>query len=54
MPLVRESDPPLRSVEDEIVEAFERALKTKWREDKTPLVWSPLTRTRSRRIRRRC
>ena len=38
MPSVRESEPPLRSVENEIVEALERALKTKWREDGTPLV----------------
>ena len=32
---------PLRSVEDEIVEALERALKTKWQEDGTPHVLEP-------------
>ena len=38
MPSVRGSESPLRSVEDEIVQALEWALKTKWPEDGTPHV----------------
>jgi hypothetical protein len=41
MPSVRGSEAPLRSVEDEIVEALECALKTKWQEDGTPHVLEP-------------
>ena len=41
MPSVRGPESPLRSVEDEIVEALECALKTKWQEDGTPYVLEP-------------
>ena len=41
MPSVRRSEPPLPSVENEIVGALERALKTKWRVDGKPLVLEP-------------
>ena len=41
MPSVRGSESPLRSVEDEIVQALERALKTKWPQDGIPDVLEP-------------
>jgi hypothetical protein len=41
MPSVRGPESPLRSVEDEVVEALECALKTKWQEDGTPNVLEP-------------
>jgi hypothetical protein len=41
MPSVRGSESPLRSVEDEIVEALECALKTKWHDNGTPHVLEP-------------